>query len=137
MAYQKQKFTNNSTVLTAEIMEHIEAGIVAIEKALETVQKAVEELTVHGVTARIGNVTLLADNWEGTASPYSQRVTLEGVTKNSQVDLTPSVEQLTIFHDKDIAFVAENEGGVVTVYAVGQKPTNNYTIQVTITEVAV
>ena len=49
--------------------------------------------------------------------------------------MTPSVEQLVIFYEKDLTFVTENEGGVVTVYAIGQKPTNDYTIQVTITEV--
>ena len=88
-------------------------------------------------TARIGYVTLLADNWVGEASPYSQIVTVDEVTENSQVDLTPSVEQLVIFHEKDLAFVTENEDGVVTVYAIGQKPLNDYTIQVTITEVSV
>ena len=41
------------------------------------------------------------------------------------------------FYEKDITFVTENEGGVVTVYVIGQKPTNDYTIQVTITEVDV
>ena len=40
-----------------------------------------------------------------------------------------------IFHDKDLAFVTENEDGVVTVYSIGDKPTNDYTIQVSITEV--
>lgn len=90
-----------------------------------------------GSSARIDNVTLLASAWVGTASPYSQVVQISGVTENSQVDLTPSVEQLSIFHDKDLAFVTENEDGVVTVYALGDKPTNDYTIQVTITEVYV
>lgn len=85
--------------------------------------------------ARIGEVVLLASGWVGAASPFSQVVTIAGVTARSQVDLTPSVEQLAVFHEKDLAFVAENEGGVVTVYAVGQKPQNDYTIQVTITEV--
>lgn len=85
----------------------------------------------------IGYVTLLAANWAGNASPYSQVVEIAGVTKNSQVDLTPDVEQLVTFHDKDLAFVTKNVGGVVTVYAIGQKPTNDYTIQVTITEVKV
>lgn len=86
--------------------------------------------------AKIGYVTLLADAWEGTESKYSQVVTVEGATANSQVDLTPSVEQLAIFYEKDLTFVTENVGGVVTVYAIGQKPQNDYTIQVTITEVA-
>ncbi len=84
---------------------------------------------------KIGTVMLLADAWVGETSPYSQIVDIEGVTENSQVDLTPSVEQLVVFYDKDLAFVTENEDGVVTVYAIGQKPTNDYTIQVTITEV--
>jgi hypothetical protein len=47
------------------------------------------------------------------------------------------VEQLAIFHNKDVAFVTENEDGVVTVYAIGDKPTQDYTIQVSITEVVV
>ena len=90
-----------------------------------------------GSQAAIGEVKLLASKWVGTASPYSQVVQINGVTENSQVDLTPSVEQLAIFHHKDLAFVTENEDGVVTVYALGDKPTNDYTIQVTITEVSV
>lgn len=89
-----------------------------------------------GKTARIGYVTLLADGWTGDETPYAQVVEIEGVTANSQVDLTPSVEQLSIFYNKDLAFVTENENGIVTVYAIGQKPQNDYTVQVTITEVA-
>ena len=86
---------------------------------------------------RIAYVNLIAANWVGDASPYSQVVSIDGVTENSQVDLTPSVEQLVIFYEKDLGFVAENEDGVVTVYAIGQKPENDYPIQVTITEVDV
>lgn len=93
-------------------------------------------MTMAKSPARIADVTILASEWVGEESPYSQVVTIEGVTANSQVDLTPSVEQLTIFYNKDLAFVTENDSGVVTVYAIGQKPTNDYVIQVTITEVA-
>ena len=86
---------------------------------------------------RIAYVDLLAANWIGDSSPYYQVVEIEGVTENSQVDLTPSIEQLVIFYEKDLGFVTENDNGVVTVYAIGQKPENDYTIQVTITEVDV
>lgn len=107
----------------------------------EYLEKIVDEVTnkvaMNATNARIGYVTILANKWVGTSSPYSQVVSVDGVTNNSQVDLTPSVEQLAIFHQKDLAFVTENEDSVVTVYAIGQKPTNDYTIQVTITEVAV
>lgn len=86
-------------------------------------------------TARIANVNLVSANWIGNTSPYSQVVQIDGVTENSQVDLTPSIEQLVIFYEKDLGFVTENEDGVVTVYAIGQKPLDDYTMQVTITEV--
>lgn len=84
---------------------------------------------------RISEVTLPASDWVGEGNLHSQVVNIDGVTENSQVDLTPSVEQLVIFYEKDISFVTENEDGVVTVYVIGQKPQNDYTIQATITEV--
>lgn len=88
-----------------------------------------------GSSATIGTVNLLADKWIGEENMHYQVVDIEGVTENSQVDLTPSVDQLLVFHEKDLTFVTENDGGIVTVYAIGQKPKNDYTIQVTITEV--
>lgn len=99
-------------------------------------EKAVEEIIRRVIleTNKISTVTLLANQWVGESSPYSQIVTIEGVTPKSQVDLTPSVEQLSIFYLKDLTFVTENDNGVVTVYAIGQKPQSDYTIQVTITE---
>lgn len=100
----------------------------------EKARTKIEEMNGN-VGARIANVVLSANKWSGTASPYSQIVTIEGVTENSQVDLTPSVEQLAVFYEKDLSFVTENDSGVVTVYAIGQKPQNDYTIQVTMTEV--
>lgn len=124
MAYEKQNFTNGQ-VLTAEHLNRIEDGIIAAER------------TGGSSTAMIGEVTIYANKWVGSASPYSQVVTISGTTMNSQVDLTPSVQQLAVFYNKDLAFVTENEDGVITVYAIGQKPENDYTIQVTITEVAV
>lgn len=104
----------------------------------EPVSMSVEKtgvVTVNGSSARIGVVTLLASAWVGKDNHYSQVVDIDGVTKNSQVDLTPDVQQLLVFYEKDLTFVTENEEGVVTVHAIGQKPTNDYTIQVTITEV--
>lgn len=111
-----------------------------IEKLRATITELhneVEDLKKNGMpsVARISYVELPASGWQGDVSPYRQEVTVPGATENSQVDLTPSVDQLTVFHNKDLAFVAENDGGTITVYAVGQKPENDYTIQVTITEV--
>lgn len=104
------------------------------------IQKAVEEYLNKkpiAAPAKIGYVTLLSSAWEGSDNLYKQIVDIEGVTANSQVDLTPDVQQLAIFYEKDLTFVAENENGIVTVYVIGQKPLNDYTMQVTITEVAI
>ena len=83
----------------------------------------------------IASISLLASAWVGEDGLYSQVVAIDGITVYSKVDLLPSVEQLAIFHNKDVAFVTENEDGVVTVYAIGDKPLLDYTMQAQITEV--
>lgn len=85
-------------------------------------------------------VTLYADKWvQATDDRYYQTVSVQNarVTANSKVDLQPGSEQLSIFHEKDLAFVAENSGGTISVFCVGQVPTNDYVVQATVTEVAV
>ena len=84
---------------------------------------------------RIAEVTLLASAWVGESGLYSQVVEIDGTTEYSQVDLKPSAEQLDIFNNKEIGFVTENEDGVITVYLIGSTPENDYTVQVSITEV--
>ena len=98
----------------------------------------IDRVVAIGVAAsRLSSVTLLASKWTGENSLYSQVLTIDGITENSKVDLLPSVEQLAIFHNKDVAFVTENDNGVITVYAIGDKPLLDYTMQVQITEVIV
>ena len=90
-------------------------------------------------------ISLLSDNWvqaideDGNIveNKWSQVVLQDStdITEYSKVDLQPNADQLTIFHEKDLTFVAENEDGVVTVFCVGYAPTNDYVIQATITEV--
>ncbi|MBR5461161.1 MAG: hypothetical protein IKU75_01795 [Butyricimonas sp.] len=57
------------------------------------------------------------------------------ITPNSKVDLQISSEQMVIFHEKDLAFVAENEDCTVTIYCIGNIPENDYRLQATVTEV--
>lgn len=83
---------------------------------------------------------MLSTEWtQDTDNRYYQTVTVQNaiITPNSKVDLQPDAEQLSIFHEKDLAFVAENEDGIVKVYCVGQVPQNPYTIKATVTEVVV
>ena len=109
-----------------------------MEEAEALTAKVGGTIAVGGGTAVVlTEVTIYSANWVGTGSPWSQVVSIDGVTPTSKVDLQTSVEQLETFHQKDLAFVAENEEGVVTIFAIGDKPANDYTIQATITEVKV
>lgn len=105
----------------------------------EYVDSVVRQITggSYNPGVRIAEVNLLSANWVGDTSPYSQVLEIEGITEYSQVDLKPNIQQLAIFHDKDLAFVTENEDGVVTCYVLGDKPKDDYVIQVAITEVSV
>lgn len=101
-------------------------------------EKAILEQLVKRIISqvnKISTVTLPSNAWVGEASPYTQVVNINGATANSKIDLNPTIEQLNVFHEKDITFVTTNQNGVITVYCIGQKPANDYTIQVSITEV--
>ena len=123
MAYDKRNFSDGQ-VLTAAHLNYMEDGIV-------------NALAKSGSVATIGTVNLISADWVGDGHLFSQVVSIAGVTENSQVDLTPSVEQLLVFYEKDLTFVTENDNGVVTVFVIGQKPQNDYTIQVSMTVVMV
>ena len=100
-------------------------------------------LTLNGTTFAIeaivpaDYVTLKASSWVGESSPYSQIIALPNVTPTTKVDLQPTVDQLNTLYGLSLGFFAVNEDGVVTVYAVGSKPTIDFVFQVTKTEVGV
>lgn len=125
MIYTKQNFSDGS-VLSAAQLNHMEDAIAELATLITNATSS---------SAKMREITLLASEWESDEYIHSQVVNIAGVTENSKVDLTPDVLQLAIFYEKDLTFVTENDNGVVTVYAIGQKPANDYTIKVTITEV--
>lgn len=89
-----------------------------------------------GVAARIKDVTLYADGWVAIDDErFEQIVDIDGTTKNSDVEIRLTDEQIVVFREKDLTFMTENDNGVITFKAIGQKPQNDYTIQVKITEV--
>lgn len=104
----------------------------AYTKLLGTLEEA--EKFIRAVP-RLVTITLRASMWAGNIDPYAQIITIEGSTEYSKVDLLPDADVLTELHDKDIAFLTENEDGVITVYAIGEKPTKDYTMQAVIKEV--
>ena len=84
---------------------------------------------------RTVTIVLPSYSWIGEGMSFSQSVSVPGVTSHSKIDLQPTHEQLVKFHSVDLALVTENNNGTVTVYAIGDKPMDDITIQATVTEV--
>jgi hypothetical protein len=130
-AFSKLRTYKDLTTVSNDASAYMELEYVMDAK------KYMESLLISGgiAAARLASVTLRASAWTGADSLYSQVVNIDGITEYSKVDLLPSVEQLAIFHNKNVTFVTENEDAVVTVYAIGDKPTQDYTMQASIAEV--
>lgn len=86
---------------------------------------------------KVTSITMLASNWNDDGDIWSQVVTCNGVSANSKLDLQPTPAQLVELQDSEISLMATNNNGVVTIYAIGDKPTSDTTMQILITEVAV
>lgn len=83
----------------------------------------------------VSSITLTSAGWTGEASPYTQAVTLAGVTANTKVDLQPDAATISqLITDTVAGMYIANDGGTLTAYAVNAKPTTDLTIQVTLTE---
>jgi hypothetical protein len=100
------------------------------------INTAEEGTGVVPVLPRISTITLNMNNWTGAAAPYSQVVDINTVTTATKVELNPTVSQIISLQNDDIALMADNDGGVVTIYSFGGKPSTNMTMQVTLTEVS-
>lgn len=88
-----------------------------------------------GTAGKAGSITLYPGSWKGGESPYTQAVEIDFVSANSIVELQPAAEDLQMLCEKGIALVAENDGGAVTIHAIGGKPDGDLTIQCTTREV--
>lgn len=132
----KMDATNQDAVVLAEAQRGIEAvsALVGDKKVSEQINTAIAN---KADAPKLTSVSILASNWAGESNPWSQVVTINGVTENSKIDLQPTASQIIQLQDNDIALMAENNGGVVTIYALGSKPATDYTMQALIMEVVV
>lgn len=128
---------NDKSVVASSEFSALTQLLTEINEARQELYEKIDDLhSLLDGAAKLSSVTLRVADWKQlAANRYYQEVEIDGVTENSRVDIHPSAIQLAVFHEQDIAFVTENEDGKVTVYCIGQKPTSDYTMQVTITEV--
>lgn len=86
---------------------------------------------IYRIAEKSTFITLSASGWGYTGTPnrFSQVVAVDGITAKCTAILDLSLAQVETFREKDLAFFPVPSDGVVTVYAVGQKPSNDYTLK--------
>ena len=88
-----------------------------------------------GSSGKITQITLPAANWKNAESPFFQTVEVAGISEASKIDIQPNKEQAAAFCVDGTMLHIENDGGIATAYAIGTKPAEDLTLQVTLTEV--
>lgn len=86
-------------------------------------------------TEKLITIYTPASKWKGGTSPFSQVVEVDSININTKVDIQMSAQQLEALSDQTIAFTVDNEAGVVTLYAIGDKPATDCEFQATLKEV--
>lgn len=135
--YKDENGTLQRKALNAKDAETITGASLSTILNSSDVEIPTSKAVLDALDGKFGmsELSLRASDWTGTESPYSQVVEVSGVTANSKVDLNPTGEQLNSLATNRTILNTANDNGTVTVYAIGNKPTEDYTMQATITEV--
>ena len=94
-------------------------------------------MAANNAKPNLGTISLSA-TWTGSASPYTQIVTVSGatITANSKVDIQPDAALIAqMVEDGCTALYIVNEDGTLVAYAVGAAISAAATAQVCVTEV--
>ena len=102
-------------------------------KPVSTAQQA----AINACKVKKNTLSLPTASWTGSG-PYTQTVTITGITVNSKVDIQMDATALGVLIDSGTSAIwIENNNGTLTAKALGEKPNANLSVQVTITEVSV
>ncbi len=88
-----------------------------------------------GTVTKVTDIVMKVDSWHGGAGMWSQIVEVAEASPFSKIDLQPNTEQLLALQKSQTAMSAENADGIITVYAFGEKPREDMTLQATVTEI--
>lgn len=103
-----------------------------INKPVSTAQQA----AINACKVKKNTLSLPTASWTGSG-PYTQTVTITGITVNSKVDIQMDATALGVLIDSGTSAIwIENNNGTLTAKALGEKPNANLSVQVTITEVS-
>jgi hypothetical protein len=91
-----------------------------------------QQTAINACKVKRASVTLPTASW----SNLSQTVTISGITVNSKVDIQMDATSLGVLIDSGTSAIwMENNNGTITAKCIGDKPSADITVQVTITEV--
>lgn len=95
----------------------------------------IKDETARGMKPKTASVTLPAAGWSGD-DPYTQAISVAGITAKSKVDIQPDATVLAALIDDGVnALYVANDNGSLTAYAVGAAPKSDMSVQVTVMEV--
>lgn len=123
-------YINKSNPQPAEIVR-------SFDDYIESYSRDEVDTLMTSTKPKTTTVTIPAANWTGNTNPWSQVVTVNGATENSKLDLCPTAQQIVALQNAGVSLMLQNDSGVITAWAIGNKPTTDYTINVLLTEVSV
>ena len=95
-----------------------------------------QQTAINACKVKKNTISLPTASWTGSG-PYTQTVTITGITVNSKVDIQMDATALGVLIDSGTSAIwIENNNGTLTAKALGEKPNANLSVQVTITEVS-
>ena len=95
-----------------------------------------QQTAINACKVKKNTISLPTASWAG-GDPYTQTVTITGITVNSKVDIQMDATALGVLIDSGTSAIwIENNNGTLTAKALGEKPNADLSVQVTITEVS-
>lgn len=121
---------NKSTLLTDEVAETL-----GLDPATATPSQAINAVAGKAITNKL-TLTLTAAGWVADDDDWKQPVTITGGVAGQQVDVEADKTVIKqMLDDGTNAIYIANNNGTFTAYAVGEKPTADLSIQVTVYDV--
>lgn len=107
-----------------------EDGAMTQKATNEAIKKAINDNL-----PKLQSVTISKDSWKGSG-PYTQVLSgLSNITANSKIDIQADATTINKIVDGGFSLTAKNSNKTITIYAVGDKPTIDLTLQLAVTEV--
>lgn len=133
LPFENETLRNNIATLINDVqaLENTTATSEQLNAAIERITTLEEKQATELIVTEI---TLAADDWTGDTSPYTQTLEIPNASPTSQINLHPTTEQIIDLQNQNITLTVGNNNGIVTFYAINNKPAADYNIVITITD---